>query len=143
MTTFIKPYKRKRFPQNTVGESLTKQSFKQESDINFIVKKFSQTGYIDPTLQRDADYFDGTDLTFQDAMNLVVAAQNDFDALPSQIRKRFANDPSQFLDFVGDESNVDEMRKLGLLPPLPVVEPPQVTGTLTEPTGTDAATAAS
>jgi phage internal scaffolding protein len=119
MATFRKPYTRKRFKTVIEGESMTKQSFKDESDINFIMQKYQQTGYLNPDVIRDSDYFDASNaLNFQDAMNIVVNAQDSFDALPSHIRKRFANDPALFLDFVGDEKNEDELRELGLLPRL-------------------------
>lgn len=118
MPKFKKAYTRTRQNSNTVGDTMTKQSFNQESDINFIMRKYKQTGFLDPNLLRDADYMDAPEVSFQKAMNIVVQAQDDFDALPSEIRKKFANSPSEFLDFVGDESNIPAMREMGLLPPL-------------------------
>lgn len=116
MPKFKKPYTRQRLPSNTVGDSMTKQSHKDESDINFIMKKYTQTGFLNPALLRDADYLDVGELSFQEAMNIVVSAQDNFDQLPASLRKRFGNDPAQFLDFIGDEANIDEMRELGLIP---------------------------
>jgi hypothetical protein len=40
-----------------------------------------------------------------------------FEDLPSSIRSRFENQPSQFLDFVHDENNLQEMQQMGLLNP--------------------------
>lgn len=99
-------------------DGLTHQSFKDECDINFIMKKYIETGYLDPSLLKKAEYMDAQEITFQDAMLIVKQAQSDFDSLPSALRKRFGNDPANFLDFVSDESNVDQMREMGLLPPL-------------------------
>ena len=48
-------------------------------------------------------------------MNIVASAQQEFDQLPAPVRKRFGNDPASFLDFVHDDSNIDEMAKLGLI----------------------------
>lgn len=116
MPKFRKPYTNKRVSPVLDPETMTKQSFKDESDINFIMKKYSQTGFINPGIIRDADYLETSELSFQEAMNIVVSAQDQFDNLPSNIRKRFSNDPAAFLDFIGDETNLEEMRSLGLVP---------------------------
>lgn len=116
MPTIRKPYTHLRCATPVLGESLTKQSFKNESNINLIMKKYKKTGFLDPSLIKDADYMDSPDIDFQTAMNIVIQAQSDFDALPADLRKRFANDPATFLDFVGNEANIPEMQDLGLMP---------------------------
>lgn len=58
-------------------------------------------------------------------MNQIVQAQDMFMSLPSKIRNRFGNDPSQFLDFVSDPLNKDEMRSLGLLKDVVSKEAPE------------------
>lgn len=112
-----KPYgKRTRVPFKCVGESMTHQSFKNECDINFIMRKYQQTGLIDHVNQFNGDYSDLTEnVDFQTALNITLDAQNAFDSLPSSLRKRFSNNPKEFLDFVSDESNIDEMKKIGLI----------------------------
>ena len=45
----------------------------------------------------------------------MIEAQEKFSELPAHIRKRFGNDPIQFLDFVTDENNKDEATRLGML----------------------------
>ena len=46
-----------------------------------------------------------------------------FEELPSQIRKKFNNDPAQFLDFVQNENNKDALYEMGLaLAPIPIEE---------------------
>ena len=47
-------------------------------------------------------------------MNQIIAAQEAFNSLPSDIRKKFDNDPAEFLEFVSDEKNNDEMIQMGL-----------------------------
>jgi phage internal scaffolding protein len=98
------------------GESRTKQSFREETDINTIMSKYQRTGLISAVNQHAPQYGDVTGLDFQTAMETVTRAQQMFEAMPSSIRKRFANDPAQFLDFVQNDDNVEEARKLGLLP---------------------------
>ena len=94
----------------------TKQSFKDECDINKILAKYQKTGAIAHVNKHGAEYGFATSLDFTGAMLLIKQAQNMFDGLPSSIRNRFANDPAQFLDFVQDANNEKEMRTLGLLP---------------------------
>ena len=47
-------------------------------------------------------------------MNQIIAEQEAFNSLPSDIRKKFDNDPAEFLEFVSDEKNNDEMIQMGL-----------------------------
>lgn len=95
-------------------ESLTKQSFKEECDINVILRRFEQTGQA-PELRQQGHYGDFSDVpTYQESLNIVIQAHEMFDAQPSKIRDRFANDPIKFLEFVNDPQNKDEMYTLGL-----------------------------
>lgn len=48
-------------------------------------------------------------------MDIVIRAQEAFDALPSSWRTKFNNDPANFVDFCQDPNNRDEMIKLGMI----------------------------
>lgn len=101
--------------------SLAVQSMAEETDINTIVKRFGLTGQL-PSDVRVPTFGDFTEVTdFQTAMNAVLDAEKSFMAMPAEVRKRFGNDPQEFVMFCSDEKNVDEMRKLGLA--VPKVEP--------------------
>lgn len=95
--------------------SLCKQSFKDECNINTILKKYEKTGLVSHSTSANAifDDFSSCD-DYQSSLNNVIQAQSMFDSLPSGIRKRFANNPALFMDFVHDPSNLDEMVRLGL-----------------------------
>ncbi len=95
-------------------KSLTKQSFKDECDINKILKKFEKTGAITHYTKNAPQYGDTTSPMLHDAMNIIANAESMFEELPAQLRKKFNNDPGTFLDFVQDENNLEEMRELGL-----------------------------
>jgi len=97
--------------------SLTKQSHKDECDINNIMKRWAATGIVRQPLKTpiSGDFSEVPD--YQTALNAVLAAQASFDALPSDIRKRFYNDPSEFYQFYNDSNNYDELVKLGLIEP--------------------------
>lgn len=99
--------------------SRTVQSQKDDADINVIVRRFGLTGTMPvglvPPVYQD---FDGV-FDFQSAQNAVIRARDSFMAMPAEIRKRFNNDPQEFVVFCSDEKNLPEMRKLGLAVPEP------------------------
>ncbi|QXP08056.1 MAG: internal scaffolding protein [Arizlama microvirus] len=47
-------------------------------------------------------------------MNIVALANEQFANLSAHVRKRFQNDPQEFLQFTSDPENLPEMVKLGL-----------------------------
>lgn len=113
--------------------SLTKQSFKDECDINVIMKRFRKVQGAD-YLNRYQGYLDGQFGDFSEvqdyrtAIDQIQQARGVFDALPSKVRSRFENDPAQFLDFVHNPANRDELVAMGLADPKPVASPPKVEG---------------
>lgn len=97
--------------------SLTKQSFRDEVDINTIVRRFGLTGEL-PTGVAVPSYGDYSGVVdFHTAMNAVAKANEAFDAMPGEVRARFHNDPQEFLEFFADEANRGEAEKLGLVVP--------------------------
>lgn len=104
-----------RVPTGVVcGPSMTKQSFKEETDINYIVRKYQKTGMLSFVSDIAPQFMEVDSLEYQDALNLVIQAQNAFDQMPSNLRKRFENDPAKFLQFTEDQNNLEEMYDLGL-----------------------------
>jgi len=98
-----------------IRPSRTQQSFRDECDINTILKRFNVTGQL-PVGSVQPQYGDFSGITdYQSALNAVMAAQDSFLALPAKLRARFDNDPALFVDFASDEANKDEMKALGLL----------------------------
>lgn len=100
------------------GRGMTKQEFKKQCDINTIMLKHQKTGVINHFNRYEGDYKDlSAPVSFHEAMNIVIRAEDAFNSLPSTVRKKFSNDPQEFLDFVSDPSNIEEMRELGLASP--------------------------
>lgn len=109
--------------------SLAQQHFKEECDINTILQKFNITGIL-PEAPLSPRYGDFTGIgDYHTALNRVIAAQEEFEALPAQIRARFDNDPAKLIEFLDDEANRPEAEKLGLVDKVAaeVVEATQVT----------------
>lgn len=112
----------------------TVQDSAEEADINTIVQRFGLTGKL-PTNVRvplSGDFTDAVD--FRSAMDAIVLAERSFAAMPADVRKRFGNDPAEFVGFTtavdssGKLKNLEEMRKMGLAVPAPaaIIEPDPV-----------------
>lgn len=99
-----------------IEPSMTQQQFKDECDINNIMRKYKQTGSI-PNLRMTAgQYADVSEVQdYQGMLDTVIAAQNAFMTLPAEARMRFQNDPAQLISFLQKEENYDEALKLGLV----------------------------
>jgi len=112
--------------------SMTKQSFKEECDINTIVKRFESGQAIDHINQAaHLGYFEDlpSGLDLQMALEMATKAEQAFMALSADVRARFANDAVQFMAFMDDPSNQEEIIKLGLAKdtrPPPPQKPMQV-----------------
>lgn len=99
------------------GPGRTKQSFKEEADINTLIKRFG-IGNPLPTGARIPSYGDFTQAgDYQTALNVINEAERAFYAVPADVRARFLNDPARFVEFFNDEQNYPEAVRLGLVPP--------------------------
>lgn len=100
----------------TCGPSRTKQSFKQEADINYIVERWGSVnlGAQNQTRPMYGDFTQVTD--FHGAQNQMLQAQEGFATLGARLRERFNNDPGALLDFVDNPENLEEAQALGILP---------------------------
>lgn len=130
-TRIWKQYDRDRGPIAALScndPSRTKQSFKTECDINNLMARYTSSGLLPQGTTRTPVYGDFT--TFDDyfhAVNIINHAQEHFDSLPAEARKRFANDPAELLLFLEDTRNRQEAINLGLIdkPPEPPAPPPE------------------
>ncbi len=99
----------------TCGPTMAKQSFKEECDINTILKKYEKTGLIDHVSKYNGQYADVTEaVDYQTALNTVMAGEAAFMSLPASIRTSFGNDPHEFLEFAQDPENQEALVEMGL-----------------------------
>lgn len=106
---------RRRIQTDCSGPTLTKQAFKDECDINKIMSKYQKNGQLPDMIKTNPKFGDFSNPnSYQDSLNLVIHAQEQFASLSAAVRKRFNNDPAQFLEFTADPNNLPEMVKLGL-----------------------------
>lgn len=118
MSAPLKAHERTRTSISFVDSpSLTKQSFKEECDINNILKRWRKTGELTHLATRQPSYGDFTNADdYLSATLKVHAAQADFDSLSARIRERMKNDPAELLAFLADPANEAEGIELGLIP---------------------------
>lgn len=104
--------------------SLTRQSDADDCDINVMMARYQTTGQEPRVNPRQPQWGDFSSVPgYQEALNIVRQADEDFMLLDAEVRERFGNDPAGMLRFLSDESNRDEAIRLGLVTP-PAPEPP-------------------
>jgi phage internal scaffolding protein len=112
----------KKYVFNTEGESLTQQHFKDECDVINIIKKHDRNGIIEHVQRGQARYGDFSEVAgYREALDLIRDAQDEFMTIPSDIRKKFDNDPGKFYEFVSNPDNKEELKQMGFIEPQQVV----------------------
>lgn len=104
----------------TVNEDpeMTKQSFKDECDINFILRDYERSGVVRSLNKARAVFADVSELgDYADALMVVQEAEEAFMALPAKTRKVFNHSPAEFLDAAHDPDKRDLLVQAGLIPP--------------------------
>ncbi|WNK13011.1 MAG: internal scaffolding protein [Microvirus sp.] len=100
-----------------LDKTRTQQHLAEETDINFIVKRYLVSGEVPqhqlPPLNADFNQVS----SLQEALDLVVEARESFQSLDADVRARFRNDPIEFVAFMENPKNADEIRKMGLWSP--------------------------
>lgn len=92
------------------GPSMTKQSFKESTDINKLLDRAAKGESLSHLQKHGAMYGD-----FSDIQDLLTAherlkkGQQIFAELPAEVRKEFNQDPGQFFTWVNDPANKDNL----------------------------------
>lgn len=96
--------------------SKTEQSHRETANINSIIAKAQRTGLFPQRTDRPKyGDFSGS-LDFHEARSRIAQAEQDFELLPADLRKRFGNDCGEMLDWLSDPENRAEAVEIGLLP---------------------------
>lgn len=96
-------------------KSLTKQSFKDECNINNIMAQYQKSGLIEHANEHRGSYDDYCNHTdYHTALSQIAEAQSMFNELPATIRAKFDNSPAQFLAFVHEPDNAPKLVEMGL-----------------------------
>lgn len=108
----------------------TDQSQAEECDVNNILKKFQRTGVL-PGVNVKSVFADVSEsIDYHTAMNTLRQAEEQFMSLNAQTRKRFNNDPAEFMEFVHGPENAEELVKLGLVTRTPESDTDRLIGAI-------------
>lgn len=102
---------------DTGEKTLVQQQFKDETDLNMVLPRFS-TAFrpVLPEATHPSYYGDFTDaVDFRTAVDRVKEATDRFDALPAELRARFDHNPAKLFAWVSNEKNHEEAITIGLL----------------------------
>ncbi len=91
------------------SDGRTKQSFKDETDVNQIIAKHTRMGTLSHLEQWGGQYGDWSDFNFHDAQNQIANANSMFEQLPAAVKNQFANSPEKFLEYVNDPENSSDL----------------------------------
>lgn len=104
------------------GPTRTKQSFREQVNINSILARHRRSGMLDHVNGKTPFYGDVSGIAdYQEALNVVHRASELFNGMSAAVRRRFDNDPVRMIEFLQDPSNLKEAQELGM-----VVKPPVV-----------------
>lgn len=96
--------------------SRTKQSELADSDINNIMSRYALTGVAPSPHRGKPLYGDFSDLEdYQASLNKVISAEERFNSLPVELRKKFDYNPQNMINFILDENNKEECIKYGFI----------------------------
>ncbi len=101
--------------------SRTKQSELEACDINNIMARYATTGVITHVQSGQPLYGDFSEVEdYQASLNKVMSAEERFNSLPSDVRKKFDYNPQKMVEFILDEKNREECYNLGFFNRPPV-----------------------
>ncbi len=112
----LKSFERLSGTETRVGEvSLTKESFREDCDINKIMARHMKTGLIEHLNPRKPMYGDFSAVQdFHSAVERVHDAEEQFALLPSAVRNMVQNDPERLLQALTDPKETAELAEAGL-----------------------------
>lgn len=89
------------------------QSHKASTDINEIIRRFTETGDISLFQVREGVYGDFTDMpkTYAEMFQRMIDAEIAFNSLPAEVKEKFNNNVSEFLAAMGTEKMDDVFKK--------------------------------
>jgi len=105
---------RKRIQVKEFETSRTDQSFKNEVNINTIVKRLQNGQMPNQKIGSYGDVSEISHLTLGDALNRVVLAQQAFESLPVQAKQLIGNDWTRYEE-LAENHNQEKLNKLGLV----------------------------
>lgn len=104
------------------GEGRTEEAHAGEADINQIMARAMRGEHNDYINKHQPQYGDVTGPDYLEAQIAIAGANSMFEDLPAKLRSRFNHNPAEFLEFVQNPNNAEELITLKLANP-PAIEP--------------------
>lgn len=106
----------------------TKQDYKEECDINSIMRRYEATGVISHVSELQPFYADVSAYgDLQEAYAIMDKAEQAFMALPSALREELGHDPRNLVGYINNPANREKCIEFGIFnKPVTVVEKPVV-----------------
>lgn len=97
------------------GEPVVEESHAGSTSVQWIVDQFTRTGVLEHNAQFAGTYgeFVSGDV-YELAQNAIASANSMYESLPEGVRQQFPGGTEQFLEFIQDQNNVEEIKALGL-----------------------------
>lgn len=94
--------------EGDLGKTITEQQ--ESTDINNILEKYQRTGLIDHVQKHEPQYAEFGEYDFAKNQNMIAKINQTFEELPSSVRKDFDNNPQNFVEFIAQQENIDDMK---------------------------------
>lgn len=121
---------------NTGSDTLVQQHFREEQDINNILKRFGVTAQM-PSGVNGGMYGDFTDVQdYEDALARISRAQEGFMTLPPEVRERFKNNPGELVRVAGS-MEYEDFQAMVYPPAPPPAAPAPMRVEVVNPVGDD------
>lgn len=98
--------------EKVYDDGLTKQSFRDQCDVNKIIAKAQKAGGLSHLDQYEGVYADFANYDFEGQQEILARGSSIFADLPSSIRAEFGNQPSRFFEYVNDPANAGNLRDI-------------------------------
>ncbi len=90
----------------------TKQSQKDECDINKLLDRAARQGGLSHLEKYEAKYEDYSNYDFETHTNKIAEMATCFENLPADIKREFNQSPDEFFEFVTQPENVEDLPRL-------------------------------
>ncbi len=90
----------------------TKQSQKDQCDINQLLQKAARSGSLSHLEKYEAKYGDFSDFDFTEHAIKMAEGQTIFEQLPAEVKREFDQSPDKFFAFVTDPQNAEKLPAL-------------------------------
>ncbi len=90
----------------------TKQSQKDECDINKLLERSARQGGLSHLDKYQAKYEDYSNYDFEEHTNKIAEMASCFEQLPGETKREFHQSPDEYFAFVTNPENVDQLHRL-------------------------------